>query len=160
MPGFFNKIELTSKSKSTVDYEAYRYYIDNANIRDKKQIYDVRHYSKILSCIYKKIAKGCIEYEGGFIDPHFFAALPIKNPIKTGSIFLNRSTNKMQKTFSRHTGGYIYRMTFVNLMGTTLYRSYDTTRTLSGKLIKAFEKFKREKNFKYSFPVWNLINKK
>lgn len=159
MPSFFNDIELTDKSKSVVDQEAYRYYMDNAKVRNPKDIYDLRHYSKIISMIYKKIGRGAIEYEGGFIDPSFFALLSVKNPIKTGSIKYNKNTNKMQPTFSKHTDGYIYRMTFIPLMKGTLYRSYDTTRTLSRKLIKAFGIFKKEKNFKYSFPVWNIINK-
>ena len=159
MGSFFNHILLTDSSKSVVDYEAYRYYIDNAKVRNKKAIYDVRHHSKILCEIYKKIGRGAIEYEGGFIDPTFFALLSIKNPIKTGSVFLNKETNKLQRTFARHTDGFMYRMTFIPLVKGTLYRSYDTTRTLSKKLIKAFEKFKEDKNFKYSFPVWNIINK-
>ena len=160
MASIFNKISLTKSSKSVVDYESYRYYIDNAKVRDKKAIYDVRHYSKIIGEIYKKIGRGAIEYEGGFIDPSFFALLSIKNPVKTGAIFLNKNTNKIQKTFAKHSDGFMYRMTFIPLMRGTLHRSYDTTRTLSSKLIKAFEKFKKEKNFKYSFPVWDLINKK
>lgn len=155
----FNGIQLTKTSKSVVDYESYRYYIDNAKVRDKKDIYDVRHYSKIICGIYKKIGRGAIEYEGGFIDPSFFALISIKNPEKTGSVFLNRETNKLQKTFAKHTDGFMYRMTYIPLMKGTLHRSYDTTRTLSFKLVKAFEKFKKEENFNYSFPIWDLINK-
>jgi len=159
MPNLFNRNLLTKPSKSVVDYSSYRYYIDNAKVRNKKEIYDVRHYSKIIGEIYKKIGRGAIEYEGGFIDPSFFALLAIKNPERTGSIFYNRETKKFQNTFAKHTDGYMYRMTYIPLMKGTLHRSFDTTRTLSQKLIQAFEKFKKEKPFKYSFPIWDLINK-
>jgi len=139
------------------DMKAWKYYLENSKYRDNTKINMHRHYCKVINGAYKKIARGCIEYEGGFLDPKFFALLPTRSVAKRGKKEFDNDDKKVRHTFMTHTKGYIYKMTFINLLRLEHRRAYDMTKTINRNIITAFRNFLENEAFKYKFPIWDMI---
>lgn len=142
---------------NSIGKEGKKYYFKNAKYRDKSIINHPNDFSKIICETYKKIGRGSIEYEGGFMDDKFFSILPTRSVHKKGRQIYDNEDGEFRHTFMTHTQGYVYKMTFINLLKLEHRRAYDMTRTLQRSLNKAFNDFLKEKDFSYKFPIWDII---
>ena len=109
----FNTYKIVGDKVSVIDHKAFQFYLENSKTRDKKKINENRHYAKIISSIYSKVADAVIESEGGVYIDNMFYIIPQPYPKKGFIRITNGKT--LKGTMNLHTEGKIYSILFINL---------------------------------------------
>jgi hypothetical protein len=128
-------IVVTNVGKESVtDYEAFKYYRENAKYRDVNLTNHIKVHTKVISSFYKKIGDALIENEGGVYIKGlgYFSVVmyPKKHIVKT--------PYQTDGFANFKTGNYLYLPTFFGQSGKNpLLNFWIMDRTFSRRLIKA-----------------------
>jgi hypothetical protein len=152
----FNTYKIVGDRASVINHDAFSFYKDRAQYRDKKIINENRHYAKIISSIYEKIANDVVQYEGGVYAKGMFYIIPQPYPKK---MFIKVTNGKELKgTMNLHTNGKVCSIFFVNLFSKTKYKCWDMYNGFFKSVTKKFSDFLKSDSPKYIFSLDSIFN--
>ena len=140
---------------SVLDSKAFKFYLERSKNRNKKRLNQSRHYAKIISNIYEKIAEGALEYEGGVYAKGAFYIIPQPYPKK---MFV-RITNgrELKGTMNLHTDGKVYGIFFANLFSKKEHQVWDMYNGFFKSFTTKFSKILNEAKVNYIFSLDSIL---
>jgi hypothetical protein len=147
--------KLLGDKKYSINDEAYTFYKERANHRDKKKTRARRHLASIIKSIYSKVAEAAIDYEAGVYAPGYFYIIPQPYPSRK-PVLIAGEGGKLISTMNSHSEGSVYSLIFVNLLAGRHRRVWDMTNSFFKGVRKKLTTRLKEDEPKYLFALDSL----
>lgn len=121
-------------SVSVSDKRAFKHYTLNAKHRVKENTYTSRKYSKVITAMYKKVARDLVDKEGGVFLKNLGYFTILKHP-KKQVVKVQYQNNK--EFFNTKTSNYLYTPSFFGFgKGRSLFKFWCMDRAFSRRIVK------------------------
>lgn len=144
------------ETMSVIDYEAFKYYKENAKKRNLSNTGTYVQHGKILSKIYEKIGEKITESPGGVFIENFGYFSGIVDMIKNYTSYFNGNIN-----LNRNTSGYKFFLIFVPIAKDNVLREWVADGSFTEKVRGKFTYALRNKiKFRFSPTYFTVKYKK